>query len=289
MIVRHAPAKVNLGLAVHGRRADGYHDISTIFLKVSLSDELVFEETSRDIVVQCDHPAVPRDARNLVYRAAAALKPLAPKRGVRVRLQKTIPVAAGLGGGSSDAAATLAGLNTLWELGLSQTELIRYGTSLGADVPFFLLPAIAAFGQGRGDELESLTCPWNFYLVVVNPRLTLSTAWVYSQYKFELTARMNDTTILRQCLESGDIAGLATALFNDLEAVVLPQFPGVQEVKRVLTRPEVSGVCMSGSGPTVYALCTSQTAAYNVAAALQHCAWDVWVCQPWRDGVPETP
>jgi 4-diphosphocytidyl-2-C-methyl-D-erythritol kinase len=285
MIVRQAPAKVNLGLAVHGRRADGYHDISTIFLKVSLTDELVFEETPRDIVVQCDHPEVPGDARNLVYRAAAALKPLAPERGVRVWLKKAIPVAAGLGGGSSDAAATLAGLNTLWELGLSQTELMRYGGSLGADVPFFLLPGSAAHGRGRGDELEPLTCPQNFYLVVVNPRLTLSTAWVYSQYRFELTARTNKTTILRQRLESGDIAGLAAALFNDLEAIVLPRFPGVQEVKRALTRPEVVGVCMSGSGPTVYALCPSRTAAHDVAATLQHRAWDVWVCQPWRHGV----
>lgn len=288
MLVSFAPAKINLGLAVHGRRADGYHDISTVFLKVSLTDVLMFEAMPRGIVVQCDHPAVPGDARNLVYQAAAALKPLAPGHGVRIRLKKTIPVAAGLGGGSSDAAATLAGLNTLWELGLSRAELVRYGASLGADVPFFLLPSTAALGQGRGDELDPVACPQDFSLVLVNPRQSLSTAWVYSQYKFELTARGNNTTILRQRLESGEVAELAAALFNDLEKVVLPRFPGVQEVKQALARPGVAGVCMSGSGPSVYALCTSQAVAHDVAAVLQHRAWDVWVCQPWREGMSGT-
>ena len=283
ILIRQAPAKINLGLAVHRRRPDGYHDISTIFLKISLTDTLRFTDIRRDIVIHCNHPEVPSDARNLIYQAAAALQPLVPGRGVRLHLQKAIPVAAGLGGGSSDAAATLLGLNTLWELGLSLTDLVPYARRLGADVPFFLLQTVAAFGQGRGDELEPIACPQRFFLVLVRPRVAVSTAWVYRQLTFELTQRVNHTNILRQCLESGDIARLGGACFNDLEAVVLPGFPVVQEVKHALMKPGVYGVCMSGSGPTVYALCPSRDAAHEVAAAIQPRAWDVWVCHPWSD------
>jgi 4-diphosphocytidyl-2-C-methyl-D-erythritol kinase len=252
-------------------------------LKISLTDVLSFEEIPQGIVVRCDHPEVPTDTRNLVYRAAAALQPLAPQRGVLLHLRKAIPVAAGLGGGSSDAAATLLGLNTLWELRLSRAELTRYAVRLGADVPFFLLPTVAALGRGRGEQLEPVTCPRDFFLVVVNPRLAVSTAWAYRQLRFELTASMNNTNILRQYLESGDLVSLGGAFFNDLEEVVLPQFPDVQEVKKALASPGVYGVCMSGSGPTVYALCASRAVAHRVAATVRHRAWDVWVCQPWHE------
>lgn len=281
MILAHAPAKVNLGLAVHRRRPDGYHDISTLFLKISLADELRVTAQPRDIVVTCDHPHVPTDAQNLIYRAAAALQALAPGQGVHLDLQKTIPVAAGLGGGSSDAATTLLTLNRMWSLGLSTTELGHYAAGLGADVPFFLLPTVAAMGYGRGDELEPVACPRPFYLVVVKPPIAVSTAWVYRQLNLELTASPKETTILKHYLELGDIEGLGGACFNDLEAVVLPHFPVVQAVKQALMRPGVHGVCMSGSGPTVYALCTSQDVARDVAASIQHRGWEVWVCRPW--------
>lgn len=282
-----APAKVNLGLAVHRRRPDGYHDIATLFVKISLVDEVRLTARPRDIVVHCAHPEVPSDARNLVHRAAVALQPLAPGQGVYVGLRKTIPVAAGLGGGSSDAAATLKGLNILWHLGLSTSELAMYAARLGADVPFFLLPTVAAMGYGRGDALEPVACPHIFYLVLVKPPIAVSTAWVYQQLRFELTGPPKDTTILKQCLESGDIEGLGAACFNDLEAVVLRHVPVVQEVKRALMRPGVYGVCMSGSGPTVYALCPSWDVAHEVAAAVRQRGWGVWVCQPWQNVTSE--
>jgi len=282
MVIQPAPAKVNLGLAVHRRRPDGYHDISTLLLKISLVDEVRLTAQPREIVVHCEHPEVPSDARNLVHRAAVALQPGAPGQGVCLTLQKTIPVAAGLGGGSSDAAATLIGLNMLWQLGLSSTELAAYAARLGADVPFFLLPTVAAMGYGRGDDLEPVACPRTFYLVLVKPPLAVSTAWVYQQLRFELTAPPKDTTILKQCLESGDIEGLGAVCFNDLEAVVVRHVPVVQDVKRALMRPGVYGVCMSGSGPTVYALCPSWDVAHEVASAVRQRGWGVWVCQPWQ-------
>ena len=282
MVIQPAPAKVNLGLAVHRRRPDGYHDISTLLLKISLVDEVRLTAQPREIVVHCEHPEVPSDARNLVHRAAVALQPGAPGQGVCLTLQKTIPVAAGLGGGSSDAAATLIGLNMLWQLGLSLTELAAYAARLGADVPFFLLPTVAAMGYGRGDDLEPVACPRTFYLVLVKPPIAVSTAWVYQQLRFELTAPPKDTTILKQCLESGDIEGLGAVCFNDLEAVVVRHVPVVQDVKRALMRPGVYGVCMSGSGPTVYALCPSWDVAHEVASAVRQRGWGVWVCQPWQ-------
>jgi len=282
MVIQPAPAKVNLGLAVHRRRPDGYHDISTLLLKISLVDEVRLTAKPREIVVHCEHPEVPSDARNLVHRAAVALQPGAPGQGVCLTLQKTIPVAAGLGGGSSDAAATLIGLNMLWQLGLSSTELAAYAARLGADVPFFLLPTVAAMGYGRGDDLEPVACPRTFYLVLVKPPIAVSTAWVYQQLRFELTAPPKDTTILKQCLESGDIEGLGAVCFNDLEAVVVRHVPVVQDVKRALMRPGVYGVCMSGSGPTVYALCPSWDVAHEVASAVRQRGWGVWVCQPWQ-------
>jgi len=282
MVIQPAPAKVNLGLAVHRRRPDGYHDISTLLLKISLVDEVRLTAQPREIVVHCEHPEVPSDARNLVHRAAVALQPGAPGQGVCLTLQKTIPVAAGLGGGSSDAAATLLGLNMLWQLGLSSTELAAYAARLGADVPFFLLPTVAAMGYGRGDDLEPVACPRTFYLVLVKPPIAVSTAWVYQQLRFELTAPPKDTTILKQCLESGDIEGLGAVCFNDLEAVVVRHVPVVQDVKRTLMRLGVYGVCMSGSGPTVYALCPSWDVAHEVASAVRQRGWGVWVCQPWQ-------
>jgi 4-diphosphocytidyl-2-C-methyl-D-erythritol kinase len=287
MLLCKAPAKINLGLAVQRQRADGYHDIATLFLKISLADTLSLAVIPRDIVVHCDHPDVPGGTRNLVYKAAAALQPLAAGRGVHVRLQKVIPIAAGLGGGSSDAAATLLGCNALWGLGLSRAQLAPYAAQLGADVPFFLLPDRAALGQGRGDELTPVACPADFALVLVKPRLVVSTAWVYSQLRFELTALPNNTNILKQRLETGDIASLGRVLFNDLETVVLPHFPVVQTIKQALRRPGVYGVCMSGSGPTVYALCRSPAVAQEVALAVQQHEWDVWVCQPWHEAATD--
>jgi 4-diphosphocytidyl-2-C-methyl-D-erythritol kinase len=283
MLTWQAPAKINLGLLVHGRRADGYHEISTIFAKISLADTLCFEKTPVGITLTCDHPEVPTDTQNLIYRAAALLHPLAPSRGVRVHLHKRVPVAAGLGGGSSDAAATLLGLNTLWDLGLSPSQLAQYARRLGADVPFFLHPGVMAVGRGRGDELEPLTCAREFFLVLVKPPLAVSTAWVYSQLRFELTGVPKDTTILRQYLESGDIAGAGAVCVNDLETVVFSRFPVVQAVKQALQQPGTYGASMSGSGPTVYALCPSQDVAQQVAEGVQQDDWNVWVCRLWDE------
>jgi 4-diphosphocytidyl-2-C-methyl-D-erythritol kinase len=279
-----APAKINLGLIVEGRRADGYHDIATIFLKISLADTLHVETTSGGIDIHCTHPEVPCDERNLIYQAVALLQPLAPGRGVRVRLEKRIPVAAGVGGGSSDAAAALLAVNTVWGLQLTPEALMDYGARLGADVPFFLYPSRAAYGRGRGDELSPIVCPNLFFLVLVTPPVAVSTAQVYGQYRIELTDAVKDITIVGRHFESGDLVRMAAVCVNDLEPLVVRQFPIVQTVKDTL-RQFGTSVGMSGSGPTVYALCPSQDVAERVAAGARLQGWPTWICRPWSSDI----
>lgn len=281
-MILSAPAKINLGLAVLGRRDDGFHEISTIFLKITLADEVTLADTAEgDIVLQCDHPAVPRDSRNLAYRAAACLQSAAAGRGARIGLRKSIPVAAGLGGGSSDAAATLSGLNSLWNLRMGSAELARRGAAIGADVPFFLLPDAAALAGGRGDELEAVACPRALSLVLVKPSVNIPTAWAYRQLGPALTDNARATTILLRHLEDSDVEGLGRACFNDFEPVMLARFPVLRTIRRALTQPGVCGVSMSGSGPTMYALCRTYEIALRVADGVRNRGWRVWVCQTW--------
>ena len=283
-MILSAPAKINLGLAVRERRADGFHNISTVFLKISLADEITIAEDRTGIAVTCDHPAVPDDSRNLVYRAAESLQRLSAGRGARITLRKSIPVAAGLGGGSSDAAATLSGLNSLWNLQVGAAELAHHAAAIGADVPFFLLPEAAALARGRGDELEPVDCPATLSLVLVKPSLNISTAWAYRQLPPALTDNAHATTILLRHLEASDIEGLGKTCFNDFEPVMLARFPVLRTIKRALTQPGVYGVSMSGSGPTMYAVCRSHDVAQGVAGRIRNRNWQVWVCQTWRNG-----
>ena len=279
-----APAKINLGLAVRERRADGFHNLSTIFLKISLADVITIAEDRTGIAVTCDHPAVPDDSRNLVYRAAASLQRVSTGHGARISLRKSIPVAAGLGGGSSDAAATLIGLNSLWNLQLGAAELAHHAAAIGADVPFFLLPEAAALARGRGDELEPVDYRVELSLVLVKPSLNISTAWAYRQLRPPLTDNAHATTILLRHLEASDIEGLGKACFNDFEPVMLAHFPVLRTIKRALAQPGVYGVSMSGSGPTMYAVCHSHDVAQGVARRIRNQNWQVWVCQTWRGG-----
>ena len=149
-------------------------------------------------------------------------------------------------------------------------------------MPFFLLPDVAAIGRGRGDELEPLCCPSVLSLVLVKPPVTVSTAWAYRQLDAALTDNADATTILARHLETGDVEGLGKACFNDFEAVMLAHFPVLRTLKKALTRPGVCGVSLSGSGPTMYALCRSDDVAQEVAQTMRYPGWQVWVCRTWR-------
>ena len=185
-LILKTPAKINLGLHIHHKRRDGYHELETLLQMVSLYDELELESLASGIELECGTPGIPTDDTNLAYRAAHLLQKTckAGGRGVRIRLKKKIPSGAGLGGGSGNAAGVLLGLNRLWDLKMSRSHLVSLAAELGSDVPFFLT-APCALGTGRGERLESLTPSPKFQVLLVFPGFPVSTSWVYQDLKLK--------------------------------------------------------------------------------------------------------
>ena len=263
-----AHAKINLYLDVIGKRPDGYHEIETIFHSIGLHDDIYLRKRAdRHIAVHCEHPHVPCDPRNLAYRAAKLLLDNTPDlNGVEITILKRIPVAAGLGGGSADAAAVLCGMNALFDLGLTQADLMQLGVQLGADVPFCILGG-AALGRGIGEILTPLPPLAEAWILLANPGFEISTAWVYQQINLSLTVPKKNVTIPIRCLQNGEFFSVARHLYNGLEVPVFSKYPVLAEIKTKLHNcPGSCGVLMSGSGATVFAFMQNQAQA-NLAAA----------------------
>jgi 4-diphosphocytidyl-2-C-methyl-D-erythritol kinase len=256
-----APAKINLTLRVVGRRADGYHLLDTVMVPVSLYDDIDIRkvrvtkktrETDRPLIkVICSNPAVPNGRGNLVYRAAELLLAKAKiKQPIEIRIRKRIPVGAGLGGGSSDAAATLNGLNRLFKLSLSAKTLERLGLTLGTDVPFFVRgrPARA---RGIGERLQPLHGLPAMSAVLVYPGFAVSTAWVYRNLPRKLTIPDLNNSILLRLKDVGDLGAL---MVNDLEIITLNRYPKIAIIKEKLLRAGAAACLMSGSGSSVFGI-----------------------------------
>jgi 4-diphosphocytidyl-2-C-methyl-D-erythritol kinase len=271
-----SPAKVNLRLDILGRRPDGYHDIRTIFQKISLGDDLTLAVITRGIEVECDNPLIPTNEGNLAYAAAQMLlSRYAIQDGIRITIKKRVPVAAGLGGGSSNAAYTLAGINQLFGLGLNNRDLMTMAKDLGADVPFFLLGG-SAIGTGIGDELQAIIIHPELWLLLVTPDVQISTAWAYQNVRRGLTIGADNITIPSSI---NDIAEIIAILSNDLEKVVLPRFPILQDIKDALRKHGALGCLMSGSGSTVFGIFTSEEKARLALRQLDMpSAWHTSVC-----------
>jgi len=258
-----APAKVNLFFEVLGKRADGYHEIATLMLAVDLADELDFAPAEPgELSLTCDDPALPTGPENLVLRAASRLRAeTGTTAGARIQLRKRIPWAAGLGGGSSDAAAALEGLNELWRLGLSPAALARIGSEIGSDVPFFL-NGPAAWCTGRGEVVAQVPVGRPLDLVLVKPPEGLSTADVYK--RLTVPARPVDGRAAREALASGDVEALGRALFNRLQEPAFVLSPAVAAAYRRVQGVGAAGCLMSGSGSSLFALCRSPSEARRV-------------------------
>lgn len=260
-----APAKVNLRLDVLRRRPDGYHELRMIMQRIDLCDDVRI--TLRDtpgINVTCGRAGVPDGPGNIAWRAADALLALSKEQvGIDIVLTKNIPVAAGLGGGSSDCAAVLLGLNELLGLKLDTARLMEIGVKLGADVPFFVY-GHNAIAEGIGEKLSPVTLPPDMWLVLVNPNVHVSTAWVYQN--LQLTSPREVTTI--PCFYGG-IAEVCAVLANDLETVTTQRFPVVGHIKESLSRAGARGTLMSGSGPTVFGVFGSADAARQACTILK--------------------
>lgn len=212
------PAKINLLLHIKGKRSDGYHEIVTVMQAVDLFDELLIEKAD-NLEIICNSPDVPSDEENLIYKAAVKLREFTgTNKGARINLKKNIPVAAGLGGGSSDAAATVSGLNLLWELGLPEETLRDLGSEIGSDVPFFI-GGPTAVGFGRGDELIQLSNETDYWYLIINPGILISTAWVYSQVDITANDGNNPTLPVAMLRSNGSPAPLEKGGKGGLERV----------------------------------------------------------------------
>ena len=278
-----AAAKINLYLEVIGDRPDGYHELVMVMQSIGLTDRITVRSlSSPNIQLQCDHSDVPKDSTNLAFKAAALLQnrfPSAMKQygGVEISIEKNIPVGAGLAGGSSDAAAVLVGLDMLWQLGLTQTELQVLGAELGSDVPFCIVGG-TAIATGRGEQIDSLHGFDHLYAVLAKYRsLSVSTPWAYQAYRQAYAASYLDINVAgktrHEAVKSGPIVTAISQqngteighhLSNDLEKIVLAEYPQVQALKDTMAECGGLGTLMSGSGPTVFTLAATQKQAETI-------------------------
>ncbi len=274
------PAKINLGLHIHHKREDGYHELETILQMVSLYDEIELETLPAGIELECDAPGIPKDETNLVVQAANLLMASFPgdRPGARIRLKKNIPSGAGLGGGSGNAAGVLMGLNVLWDMQLHREKLIPLARQLGADVAFFLT-APCALGRGRGDILSALEPSEKFQVLLFYPMFPIATSWVYQNLKLKLTKRENNISILQKFLSQSQISGLGTHLCNDLEPVVIQRYPAIQAIKDQLISLGAKGALLSGSGSTVFGIFDAPDQAKSAYAKLNQGDWGVFLTE----------
>lgn len=249
-----AYAKINLYLDVLSKRTDGYHNIETVFHSIDLHDDVILRERSETgITISCNHPDVPNDSTNIAFRAAESIHDaVGGIGGLEILINKRIPVAAGLAGGSANAAAVLYGTNEFFGLGLSDQKLIEIGAKLGADIPFCLNGG-AAIGIGIGDILTPLPPLVEIPLLLINPGISVSTADIFNNLHIPLTKRGNGSIIIREYIENANISGVANNLFNFLETQVFHIHPELADLKYQLsTQTGCCGALMSGSGATIF-------------------------------------
>jgi 4-diphosphocytidyl-2-C-methyl-D-erythritol kinase len=266
-VLVRSPAKVNLFLETLARRPDGYHELATLMVAVSLYDSLEFHnEPSGTVRLTCDDKALPTGPENLVVRAAELLRRRTDyPGGAAITLRKRIPIAAGLAGGSGNAAATLAGLNRLWRTGLGSKELAGLGAELGSDVPFFFATP-AAWCTGRGEVVEPLRLGGTLDFVLACPPVGLSTREVFGNLTLPDIPR--DGTAVRRAAETGDVEAIGRLLFNRLQPVAERLCPAVAGLSGRLAGQGPAGCLMSGSGSTVFALCRCPAEARRLERAL---------------------
>lgn len=261
-----ARAKINLTLEVLGKRPDGYHEVEMVMQSIELHDYLAFSPTSGEITLTVEGDGLPAGAQNLVYRAADLLRSHSGiRQGASIHLKKTIPVEAGLAGGSADAAAALIALNQMWRTGFSLSDLMKLGERLGSDIPFCLLGG-TALARGRGERVERLpACP-GLGVVLVKPPFGLSTAHVYQSYKQERNVEKPDHRGMIRAIEKNDVRAICSHLANMLEPVAIRLQPAISVMKEKLLQAGALGVLMSGSGPAVFGLTPDPDTARAVAA-----------------------
>lgn len=271
-ITLFSPAKVNLYLRITGKRPDGYHELETVMVPLDFGDTITLQLRKTSMTLECDNPNLPVDETNLALRAATAMQEtFQPERGVKIILQKRIPLAAGLAGGSSNAATVLLGLNRLWQLNLPVEQLDPVAARLGSDINFFLRGG-AAICRGRGEIVEPIPAKLSAAFLLINPGFGIPTPWAYAHWAEaagRLTVPPPAITLLANALAAGDVAGVGRAMFNSLEAPALRKFPVLVLLQRALREAGAVGALMSGSGATVFGLFAEEKTAAAAAAHMR--------------------
>ena len=280
-LIVQAPAKINIGLWVKSKRPDGFHDLETIFQTISLMDSITLHESFEEgIRVTCNNKSVPTGEDNIAFRAARIfLERLGIEPALDIHIEKRIPMAAGLAGGSTDAAAVLTGLARLYERTVTPAEFLEMASFLGSDVPFLIKGGLAR-GAGRGEKLDFYDMPKNqLIVVVVMPHdVSVSTKWCYENYRpgnNEIKSRSFE--MILEAYQKADLATLNKVIFNDLESVSLQRYPIIQKIKELLSSTGDGVVLMSGSGPSVFGLFDDKRKALNAVNALKGVPADIYV------------
>ncbi|SDE53454.1 4-diphosphocytidyl-2-C-methyl-D-erythritol kinase [Paenibacillus sp. UNCCL117] len=276
-VFEKAPAKINLSLDVLYKREDGFHEVEMVMTMVDLADRIEMQELPRDtIIISSQAGYIPLDEKNLAFQAARLIKErYEVKQGVYIHLDKKIPVAAGLAGGSSDAAATLRGLNKLWKLGIGDEELQQLGSELGSDVPFCVTGGTAV-ARGRGEVLEPIEAPPQCWVVLAKPPINVSTAEIYGKLRASEIKRHPSTRLIVEAIREKRFDALCGELGNVLEEVTLDLYPEVRQLKEVMIRLGAEGVLMSGSGPTVFGLVSKEAKVARIYNGLRGFCKDVY-------------
>lgn len=269
--------KVNLALDILYKREDGYHEINSVMQRINLKDRLTFKEIKEGIIIESNNSEVPTDSTNLVHKVWESLRKLTGlNRGIYVYIEKHIPIAAGLAGGSSNGAATLQALNQMWSLNLSDRELMTIGKDLGADIPFCIMGG-TALAQGIGEKLTKLNSFSKKHILLCNPGIKISTKEAYK--KINPNGKSMDIDSLINCIKEENINCIAQNMFNKMEEPIMKEYPIIQSIKDIMLNHGALGALMSGSGPTVFGIYDDEEKMKETKKKLLNITDKVYICE----------
>jgi 4-diphosphocytidyl-2-C-methyl-D-erythritol kinase len=285
-IFEKAPAKINLSLDILHKREDGYHEVEMIMTMVDLADRLEFTPLHRDtIIITSQVGFIPLDDKNLAVQAARLIKERCGiDRGVHIHLDKHIPVAAGLAGGSTDAAATFRGLNRMWDLRLTDADMQKLGEEIGSDVPFCVAGG-TAIATGRGEKLQPIESPPQCWVILAKPPIHVSTSDVYGKVQASNIKNHPDSKALLSAINDQDFHRVCSSIGNVLEEITLELYPEVKRIKECMVKLGAEGVLMSGSGPTVFGLVSKHSRVHRIYNGLRGFCKEVYVVRSLRNHV----
>jgi 4-diphosphocytidyl-2-C-methyl-D-erythritol kinase len=288
-----SPAKINLFLDVVKKRSDGYHDIITVFEKIDLCDNIRISESDEDIKISSNAPGLATDENNLAHRACSLLKKTyGISRSAKIHIEKRIPIAAGLGGGSSNAAAVLKGLNRLWNLNIKDSELCGLGKKIGADVPFFIFNSTFALGNGRGDEINPIESDLTMWHVIISPPEHVLTKEIYESPSLNLTGAGPDVKIMIRAIEKNDIGGIKKHLHNALEHIVTKKVTDISDAKDFVKKKGFDAIKVTGSGPAIFVITVERKEAEGLKNKLENSFvsdssrdWKIFVAKTFNETI----